>query len=98
MRFGAIVKDARRAARLTQDELGRVVGVTGQAVGQWENGTVRPSGANVQRLVEVLHLDPVALIEADVALALAAGLGPHRHTPHAPIGFPRLSRPHMPGR
>lgn len=60
--FGDMIRDARVDAGLSQDELGRRMGVTGQAVGQWENGVTLPKGFHVQQLVLELGLDPMTLL------------------------------------
>lgn len=35
---GDEIRDARQRARLTQDELGAMIGVTGRTIGNWERG------------------------------------------------------------
>ena len=60
--FCELIKDARLRSGLSQEELGRRIGVTGQAVGQWENGATLPRGFHVQRLVTELGMDPVEVL------------------------------------
>ena len=68
---GKSLRDARKAAGLTQGELGALVGVTGSAVGQWETGATQPQWKQAQRLRAVLRpepdADPLAALEAQVA-------------------------------
>ncbi len=61
-----VLRGARRARRLTQDELGRRVGVAGETVSHWERGTWIPPVHQVFRLARVLRYD---------AWQLGAGLG-----------------------
>lgn len=50
------LKNARRRAGFgTQDALARELGVSRGAVGNWENGTDRPSMANAERLAVILR-------------------------------------------
>ena len=46
----------RRAAGLTQEQLGELVGVTRQAVSKWESGQTVPDALTVARLCEALHV------------------------------------------
>lgn len=48
--IGANVRTARKAAGLTQSELGRLLGVENMAVSRWERAEVRPSDSNLQAL------------------------------------------------
>jgi transcriptional regulator with XRE-family HTH domain len=63
---GSPLRRARLARRLTQDELGRRVGVAGATVSHWERGTWIPPVHQVFRLARVLRYD---------AWQLGAGLG-----------------------
>jgi transcriptional regulator with XRE-family HTH domain len=54
---GSVLRVARRARRLTQDELGRRVGVAGETVSHWERGTWTPPVHQVFRLARVLRVD-----------------------------------------
>jgi repressor LexA len=63
---GESIKRLRVAAGLTQDELGKVLGVSGQAVGQWEAG--KPiSGANILKLLDYFTIDAAELIAEEQA-------------------------------
>ena len=46
----------RRAAGLTQEQLGELVGVTRQAVSKWEAGQTVPDALTVAKLCEALHV------------------------------------------
>ncbi len=47
---------ARRAAGMTQEQLGELLGVTRQAVSKWESGQTTPDAATVAALCEKLHV------------------------------------------
>ena len=46
----------RRAAGLTQEQLGALLGVTRQAVSKWESGQTAPDAATLAALCEQLHV------------------------------------------
>src|SRR5688572_15520304 len=65
--FGARVYQARLALQaalgreVTQAEVGKAVGVTGQAVGLWETGKSEPKLAVIIRLAQTLQSNPAWL-------------------------------------
>jgi transcriptional regulator with XRE-family HTH domain len=62
--FGGRVQEARRAARLSQTQLARRVGLrSGVAVGDWERGKALPKFETFLRLCEVLNHPPAFFIE-----------------------------------
>ena len=62
--LGERIRDARRAAGLSQEKLAERVGVTRQAVTKWENGQSAPSTENLLRLAEVLGVPANTLLDA----------------------------------
>lgn len=79
---GSVLRGARLARRLTQDELGRRVGVAGETVSHWERSTWIPPVHQVFRLARVLGID---------AGELGGGPGvsmpdPGQSSPHADAG------------
>ena len=46
----------RKAAGLSQEQLGELLGVTRQAVSKWESGQTTPDAVTVARLCEALHV------------------------------------------
>lgn len=50
------IASVRKAAGLTQEQLGELVGVTRQAVSKWESGQTVPDALTVAKLCEVLHV------------------------------------------
>ena len=65
----------RKAAGLTQEQLGELVGVTRQAVSKWESGQTVPDAATIAALCQVLQVSADYLLlgkEADGSDAPAA--------------------------
>jgi len=56
MEFNERIAAARRAAGLTQEQLGERVGVTRQAVSKWEAGTAMPDALTAARLCDALNV------------------------------------------
>ncbi len=52
--FGERLREARKAKKLSQVEVSRLLGVTQQAVGKWETGHSTPDPTTVARLAEIL--------------------------------------------
>lgn len=63
--FGRALRDARRAKRLNQRQLGEVVGVAQQAVSQWEAGKTEPDLGTVVSLASALGIEPAELLPRD---------------------------------
>lgn len=76
--LGVMIRAARKAQRLTQAELGRLIDETcdGNQVSKWERGSHKPTRRRFMRLLDVLeHLDAKKATElwfADVQDALDA--------------------------
>lgn len=62
---GKALTRRRKERDLTQAELGELVGVSGSAVGQWEQGRTKPGWRQLQKLAEALDVP----IEFDGSLA-----------------------------
>ena len=54
--IGPNIKRARKAAKLTQEQLGRKVGVGLQTVARWEQGRLTPRLANVYAVAAALKV------------------------------------------
>ena len=61
------LRKLREAAGLTQRELGNRIGVSGQAVAQWETGVKRPSVENLTKLADVLETSTDAILGRNTA-------------------------------
>ena len=59
--FALRISDARRAAKLTQEELASRVGIDKKSISQYENGHMFPRGKTINTLAEHLGVDPVWL-------------------------------------
>lgn len=53
----AMLRQARKDAGMSQNDLGGLIGVTGSAVGQWESGASTPRWSMVAKLSEVLEIN-----------------------------------------
>ena len=62
MEFHERLSFLRKAAGLTQEQLGARVGVTRQAVSKWESGQVSPDAATVARLCGALNVSADFLV------------------------------------
>lgn len=56
-KIGTIIRNHRIAQGLTQEELGRKVFVSKQAVSKWETGKTLPDIEMVRKLCEILHIN-----------------------------------------
>lgn len=52
----------RKGRGLTQEALGKELGVTGQTVWRWENGTRAPRRRDLPRITEKTGLSPAELL------------------------------------
>ena len=80
-KLGTVLRSARLAARLRQNELGDRVGVIGRTVSRWERGEYEPSPHMIRALSEALGaVHP----EAGATLAKLSGLGPEARAKGVP--------------
>jgi len=56
-----LIRRYRLALGLTQEKLGRLVGLTKGAVCNWETGRTLPSAANYPKLARVFGISPLEL-------------------------------------
>lgn len=61
MNSDELSREARRATRLSQDELGRLLGVHRSRVSKWERGTAKPT-APARKLLQMLLADPAGTV------------------------------------
>ena len=54
--FGDRIRNARKAAGLTQRQLADRLGVSNTSISNWEKGLSRPDADMIQKLCSVLHL------------------------------------------
>lgn len=66
MTIGERIKFCRERAKLTQDELGKKVGVTGVAIMRYEKGTRQPRIEQIVTIATELGVSPLALMGDEV--------------------------------
>ncbi len=59
---GDLIRTARRRARLTQEQLARLVGTTQSAIARWESETVSPRLDSFRRVVNACGFEPRVLL------------------------------------
>ena len=69
--IGERLKAARRAAGLTQAEVGRLIGVTNVAVSKYERDLVTPDGGRLVQLSEAFVVPVAQLLRPQVGLSLS---------------------------
>lgn len=62
MTTGQLIKAARRKAGMTQEELGKKIGVSGSSMAQWENDLRNPKLDTLQRIAAALGVPVQELI------------------------------------
>jgi transcriptional regulator with XRE-family HTH domain len=67
--IGARIRKAREEKRLSQRALGTAVGVSNEAVRQWEGGWSRPSAENLPALASALGVTVDELLRDDAEQA-----------------------------
>lgn len=67
MSFGSRLRERREALGLKQSELGKLLGVTGSAVGNYENGVSSPKADVLYKAFDVLQCDANYLFQDDMA-------------------------------
>ena len=63
MGIGKRLKEARENAGLTQEQLAKMVGVTGSAITNYEKGTSHPKEPVIYALMDALHIEPNFLFQ-----------------------------------
>lgn len=61
---GPALRKARKRCNFTQEDVGRLVGVTATAVCQWENEVTTPRKHHFRKLVKIFKTKPARLIAA----------------------------------
>lgn len=62
---GLLLRTARKRAKLSQTDLGNMVGVTYQQIQKYENGTDRIAVSRLLQMARGLGVDPVSLLPLD---------------------------------
>lgn len=77
--FGANLSDLRNHAGLSQSALAEQLGVSRQAVSNWERDLSEPDIGSIDRIAEVLHVPVAALIDGPAGDGAGAGAGAKLH-------------------
>lgn len=83
------IKKLRQIFNVTQDELGEIAGVTGNAVSQWENGRSEPRMGAIERMAACFQISKSHLIE-DGGMDL---IDPITKKPKMPVQLPQGAMP-----
>lgn len=96
MTVGENIKRLRESQDLTQEELGKIAGVSSMAVSQWENDRVVPRMGAVQRIADYFHVSKGAVIDDNTDYPQRSPLPPNsRPATGMAMGMaPRLGRVH----
>ena len=74
MKFGEKLRKARKEKRLTQEELGKLTGVSKRTIVNYESGNIYPKGRKMYAtLANVLDVEPSYLISEDEEFFVDAG-------------------------
>ena len=76
MSFGSRLRERREALGMKQNELGRLLGVTGSAIGNYENSVSSPKADVLYRAFDVLQCDANYLFQDEMHKRPADGVSP----------------------
>ena len=71
MTFGEKLRQARKAAGMTQKELAQAVELKHNAVSNWEKGLSSPDPETIRRLCEILRMPPNFFFDTEESAALS---------------------------
>lgn len=60
------IKALRIQHGMSQDEFGKIVGLTGKAVSTWENGIKEPRLGTIQKIADYFHISKSEIIEGTI--------------------------------
>jgi transcriptional regulator with XRE-family HTH domain len=95
MDIARIIREGREKLKLNQSELAELVGVSPQAVQQWEAGATQPRGKRLNRIAEVLKLPPAMM---HFGMSLEVPVAPDTtvaHQPENPTGGAQSTSPRV---
>lgn len=61
-KIGKFIKELREEKRITQDELGEILNISGKSVSKWERGLSLPDISNLQILADTLNISVSELL------------------------------------
>ena len=65
MMLGTKIREARKRAGMNQAELGRRLGIHGNAIAQWETGCRNPKYETLKRIAAALNVSVESILECD---------------------------------
>ena len=65
-KISKLIKKLRKEKKLTQEELGNLIGVSGKAVSKWERGQSLPDVAIIKKLSDNLGISSDELLQGKV--------------------------------
>ena len=71
MTFGEKLKEARKAAGLSQEELAEKLSVSRSAVAKWETGSGMPDVSNLKAMAQLLSVSVDYLLDEDEKLCFS---------------------------
>lgn len=71
-KIGKFIADLRKEKKMTQAELGDIVGVTGKAVSRWERGLNLPDTAIMNKVSETLGISTTELLNGERVSTLSS--------------------------
>lgn len=66
MSFGSRLKERRNALKMTQEQLGEILGVSGNAIGNYEKGISSPNADALYKLFDVFKCDANYLFQDEI--------------------------------
>lgn len=66
MNMAETIKMYRSKAKMSQQELGKALGVTAQAVSKWECGTSEPNSETILRMCQMFGITPDEMLGYEV--------------------------------
>ena len=76
MSFGSRLRERREALGMKQSDLGRLLGVTGSAIGNYENSVSSPKADVLYRAFDVLQCDANFLFQDEMRSLPSSGVSP----------------------
>jgi transcriptional regulator with XRE-family HTH domain len=68
------IRDARKAAKFTQEELAKRIGITHATLSRYENGSIDPPTSQLQAIADVLKVSVSSLLPDDMAHMYTAAM------------------------
>lgn len=91
MCVGDLIRQKRQELNLSQEELGRMVGVNRAAINKWESGRVKNlKRETIKKLSEIFNISPALLVEPETPAPAASDVLTEKEH-HLLTGFRELN-------